>query len=867
MSQVTFEVLRDTKSSPGNLSSQSSPLPTTRSDATYATSVITNDGQDSDLVASDSENQSSRRAASEADEPNIWDRESDDSEVAINHSSNPSTSSFSASQQFYRSEGAIEVDSGSDSDTNNSSPSQRSSDIEYAEEAEKVPGWQYNNSPSLTVDSSHGVLAIPSNESYRVAATETGSQRESTTLVGSEDERYTLAEDSRHLLAAYPKRHRTVQHVMARFSALYIFPILVAVPVTLLLSLNTILLTPLYNTIPLSLHKVALYTLYAAPPTLLYWAVTLERSAREVVSANVCINLAALNGDLVAVLGRRLGSLMGRLAGPEWGACLAKAILGFGAVGGGLTFALLCFDHILPITPAKSLTGRIRNLANVSARSTAYMLHLWFGQRLLDRRLSSSVMFLTRSPEKAILFITLYLTTIHLFVRPGPSLASSLNELYGFISFGLGVAPSKKSGLPKYTALLPKRAPSFILFLRLPLLVLALRQQIFLRPPGQKTDPYVTAHGELRVLSSEQSFTGRVVVGDNLKDGYRFLRCDHSILGGRWFRERENNGEKTVELGDSIFAVFNLQEVMTLAHRSDENESLITTLDLTTDLKVTSEGKEDEEPPRGSPSNRALVIGLGAGITAQGFLRRGFNVDVVEIDPAVFTATETYFNLSSSHLTSVNLLDGSAFISELASLSHVNITDPSLDSETLTALEKLPKWDFVVQDCFTGGSVPGEMFTKEFWEDLGEMVAEDGLIAMNFVGLKMSKASKAVLVTLTSVFPQCRAFGDGYEINQGPNDITNMVVFCTKTHSPILTFRRPRPSDVHRSPLRSHVFSTFLPNEIQLDSIISEEDYHDVFMTLRRGHTARLDYWQKETAIATWRAMQKILTPEMWMAY
>lgn len=39
----------------------------------------------------------------------------------------------------------------------------------------------------------------------------------------------------------------------------------------------------------------------------------------------------------------------------------------------------------------------------------------------------------------------------------------------------------------------------------------------------------------------------------------------------------------------------------------------------------------------------------------------------------------------------------------------------------------------------------------------------------------MSKASKAVLVTLTSVFPQCRAFGDGYEINQGPNDITNMV--------------------------------------------------------------------------------------------
>ncbi|KAL0250486.1 hypothetical protein I308_102664 [Cryptococcus tetragattii IND107] len=837
--QVTFEALR-TKFSPGNLSLQSSPLSTARSEATHAASVTTNSEQDIGL-ASDLEKQAGR-AASEADELDNRDKDSsNESEGPYDHGSNSSTSSFSTDHQFYRSEEAAEAGSGSDSDSNYSSiPSQNSSNIEYAGEAVKRSSQLYGN-PSLTVDLSPGTLRISSNEAYRITATETGTQQESTTFIASEEETITLIENPRRLIAAQPKRHRTVQHTMARFSTLYIFPILVAVPLTLLLSLNTILLTPLYNTIPLSLHNVALYALYAAPPTLLYWAVTLERSAKEVVSANFCISIAALNGDLVVVLGRRLGSLTGKLAGPEWGAFLAKAILGIGAVGGGLTFALLCFDHILPISPARSSIGRIRNLANVSARSTAFMLHLWFGQRLLDGSLSGSITFLARSPEKAILFISLYLTTILLFVRSGPSLAVSLNELYGFISHGLGVSPSKPSGLLKYT--------------------------IFLRPPSERSDPYVTAHGELRVLSSEQSLTGRVVVGDNLKDGYRFLRCDHSILGGRWFREREVNGEKTVELGDSIFAVFNLQEVMTLAHRSDGDESLITTLALTTDLKVTSEGKEDEEPSRGSPSDRALIIGLGAGITAQGFLRRGFNIDVVEIDPVVFTATETYFNLPSSHLTSVNLLDGSAFISELASLSRVNTTDPSLDSKALTALEKLPKWDFVVQDCFTGGSVPGEMFTKEFWEDLGEVVAEDGLIAMNFVGLKKSKASKAVLVTLTSVFPQCRAFGDGFEDNQGPNDITNMVVFCTKTHSPILTFRRPRPSDVHRSPLRSHVFSTFLPNEIQLDSIIFEEDYNDSLMTLRRGHTESLDYWQKETAIATWRAMQKILTPEMWMAY
>ena len=36
----------------------------------------------------------------------------------------------------------------------------------------------------------------------------------------------------------------------------------------------------------------------------------------------------------------------------------------------------------------------------------------------------------------------------------------------------------------------------------------------------------------------------------------------------------------------------------------------------------------------------------------------------------------------------------------------------------------------MVQDCFSGGSVPGEMFTVEFWRDLSELVERDGIVAM-----------------------------------------------------------------------------------------------------------------------------------------
>jgi spermidine synthase len=44
--------------------------------------------------------------------------------------------------------------------------------------------------------------------------------------------------------------------------------------------------------------------------------------------------------------------------------------------------------------------------------------------------------------------------------------------------------------------------------------------------------------------------------------------------------------------------------------------------------------------------------------------------------------------------------------------------------------EKFTKWSLVVQDCFSGGSVPGEMFTVEFWRDLSELVERDGIVAM-----------------------------------------------------------------------------------------------------------------------------------------
>ena len=91
--------------------------------------------------------------------------------------------------------------------------------------------------------------------------------------------------------------------------------------------------------------------------------------------------------------------------------------------------------------------------------------------------------------------------------------------------------------------------------------------------------------GLLRILSSEPSVTGRIVVGEDYNHGFRFLRADHSLLGGVWIGDkavkmdegalfvRDKQGTK---LGDSIYSTFVLQEAVRLQERETPQKSALT---------------------------------------------------------------------------------------------------------------------------------------------------------------------------------------------------------------------------------------------------------------------------------------------------
>ena len=63
------------------------------------------------------------------------------------------------------------------------------------------------------------------------------------------------------------------------------------------------------------------------------------------------------------------------------------------------------------------------------------------------------------------------------------------------------------------------------------------------------------------LIARQESLTGYISILDNIQDGFRVMRCDHSLLGGEWLRLPMN--AKT-GLREPIYAVFVLLEAVRL---------------------------------------------------------------------------------------------------------------------------------------------------------------------------------------------------------------------------------------------------------------------------------------------------------------
>lgn len=91
----------------------------------------------------------------------------------------------------------------------------------------------------------------------------------------------------------------------------------------------------------------------------------------------------------------------------------------------------------------------------------------------------------------------------------------------------------------------------------------------------------------------------------------------------------------------------------------------------------------------------------------------------MEIDPAVYHYAREYFDLAKTH--AVFLEDARAWTRNLAA---------EIERESDTDVRVLKQFDYVVHDCFSGGSVPQHIFTLEFWNDLKSVMTSSGVLAV-----------------------------------------------------------------------------------------------------------------------------------------
>jgi len=85
----------------------------------------------------------------------------------------------------------------------------------------------------------------------------------------------------------------------------------------------------------------------------------------------------------------------------------------------------------------------------------------------------------------------------------------------------------------------------------------------------------------------------------------------------------------------------------------------------------------------------------------------GINVTAVEIDPIVHQFAKKYFGLPKLNVFHE---DGREFVK--------------------SAAKRGEKWDFIVHDVFTGGSVPAHLFTAQMWAAAKAVLADNGVVAV-----------------------------------------------------------------------------------------------------------------------------------------
>ena len=145
--------------------------------------------------------------------------------------------------------------------------------------------------------------------------------------------------------------------------------------------------------------------------------------------------------------------------------------------------------------------------------------------------------------------------------------------------------------------------------------------------------------------------------------------------------------------------------------------------------------------------NSVLVLGLGGGVIPREmhYYFPSAEIDVVEIDPKIQEIAGKYFGFIEDDKLKVHIDDGRVFIKK----------------QLRKGITK--KYDIVILDAFNGDYIPFHLMTKEFLEEVKEVLSDDGVVVANV--FSNNRLFDAELKTFLTVFGRCQVFYGAGSIN------------------------------------------------------------------------------------------------------
>jgi spermidine synthase len=147
-----------------------------------------------------------------------------------------------------------------------------------------------------------------------------------------------------------------------------------------------------------------------------------------------------------------------------------------------------------------------------------------------------------------------------------------------------------------------------------------------------------------------------------------------------------------------------------------------------------------------------LLIGLGGGSVLKSYYLDGWDIDAVEIDPAITETAYNYFGLNPDWGNILHM-DGRRFLKEISK-----------------------KYDLIILDAFGSSSIPFHLVTAEAFVLAASRLNEEGILAINIEAVGWDDI---IVNSITTTLKTSFKFVKALPIAEPPNRLGNLILLAS----------------------------------------------------------------------------------------